>query len=65
MICPSCRAATWAIASRSTLEGARIYYARLPQQVLDGDGRAMPALGLGMDSLPSGRTVFATEGFGS
>jgi len=40
-------------------------YARLPQQVLDGVGRETLALGVGTDSLPSGRDVLATVGFGS
>jgi hypothetical protein len=42
-----------------------MYYARLPQQVLDGVGRATLALGDGTDSLPNGRDVLATLGFGS
>jgi hypothetical protein len=66
MSCPSGRVATRWIASRTSPVGASIpYYARLPQHVLEGDGRAMLALGVGTDSLPSGRDVFTTDGFGS
>lgn len=45
--------------------GGRMHYARLPQQVLDGEGRETLALGVGMDSLPRGREVFTTDGLGS
>jgi hypothetical protein len=40
-------------------------YARLPQHVLEGDGRGTLPLGVGVDSLPKGRAVFATDGLGS
>lgn len=53
------------MASISSLLGAFIRYARLPQHVLDGEGRGGLPFGLATDSLPSGREVFATEGLGS
>jgi hypothetical protein len=65
MRAPSGRAATRLIASNSLPLGARTCYARLPQQVLDGEGRATLALGLGTDSDPSGRDVCTTLGLGS
>lgn len=40
-------------------------YARLPQHVLEGDGRGTLPLGVGVDSLPNGRATFATDGLGS
>jgi len=36
-----------------------------PQQVLDGAGRGAAPWGLGTDSLPRGRLVLATVGFGN
>lgn len=45
--------------------GARIRYARFPQQVLEGEGRGTLDRGVGVVSLPRGRAVFATVGFGS
>lgn len=65
MLLPSGRAATRLIASTTSPEGSCIPYARLPQHVLEGDGRGTLALGVGVDSLPRGRAVCATFGFGS
>lgn len=42
-----------------------VHHARLPQQVLDGDGRLGEPMGFGTDSFPRGRAVFATVGLGS
>jgi hypothetical protein len=65
MASPSGRPATRWIASSCVAVGVTIRYARLPQQVDDGDGRATLALGLGTDNLPSGRDVLAIVGLGS
>lgn len=65
MSVPSGRAATRLIASSSWAVGLRTRYARLPQHVLDGEGRATLALGLGIDSDPNLRDVCTTLGLGS
>lgn len=65
MAAPSGRAAIRCIASCTVAEGGSINYARLPQQVLDGDGRGTLEAGFGTDIFPRGRAALATDGFGS